>query len=54
MAPRDTTGERVSTSLKIAKQLHKRLKLLSVQTERDMGEIVDEALQKYFDGADNK
>jgi hypothetical protein len=53
--PRKTTAARepepepvVSTSFKIPKRLHKQLAITAIQEERDMGAVLQDALQAYF------
>lgn len=41
--------EKIKTSFAIDKELHKKLKLESVKLEKDMGEILEELLKKYFE-----
>lgn len=41
--------EIVSTSMKIPKSLHIELKIAAAREERDMGEIIADALRAYFE-----
>jgi predicted transcriptional regulator len=49
MAKRTTSAESMkSTSFKIPESLHKQLRVMAAESDREMGEIVADALRAYF------
>jgi len=52
MAPRKATDDKVSTSFKVKKTLHVKLKIAAAKEGREMGELVEDALAAYLRNRD--
>jgi hypothetical protein len=48
VSKRTSNDDKISTSFKIPKSLHVELKIAAAKEDREMGEIVEDALRAYF------